>query len=213
MSPFTKAQPVAPHDADGEVMSQRHIFLAGAEFHFHPDHLDYRGVRWAFKVRYENVAGPNQYRRGPAESSYLPVVTTMSFLLLGAIKFWLHPAAYGAAAILPTAAMLVAAFGTAALAYVVNSYSSRGEYTTIPSVAGNILVARGKDHDKIIGAVQARRLERLRAFTAPDPANSPQEEAAKIQWLLDEGAITQAEHDRLAAALPTTQGIGTPLVE
>lgn len=213
MSPFTKAPSIAPHDADSEVISQRRIFLAGAEFHFHPDYLDYRGIRWAFKVRYENVAGPNQYRRGPAESSYFPIVMIISFLLLGAVKLWLHPATYGAAAIPPTAAMLLAAFGTAILAYLVSSYSSRGEYTTIPTVAGNILVARGKDHDKIVGAVQARRLERLRTFAASDPANSPQEEVAKFRWLLDEGAITQAEHDRLATALPTTQSIGAAVAE
>ena len=73
------------------------------------------------------------------------------------------------------------------------------EYTVIPTRNGNILVVTDKQHDSVIKKIQTERLKSLRLLSAPEPANSPNEELAKLKWLHEEGAITKDEFTRLCS--------------
>lgn len=83
-------------------------------------------------------------------------------------------------------------------------YLTHKEFTVIPARNGGILVVRDKQHDILINKLQAARLKSLRVLAAPDTANSPDEELAKLQWLRDEGAITAEECARLCSQTPGT---------
>src|SRR5262249_44001984 len=78
-------------------------------------------------------------------------------------------------------------------------YLMHKDYTVIASSNGNILVVKDKLHDAVIERLQACRVKRLRQLSAPDPANSPDEELFKLKLLLDEGAIAQDEYVELCS--------------
>jgi hypothetical protein len=62
-----------------------------------------------------------------------------------------------------------------------------------------MMVCRDKQHDDFLQRLQSGRLKGLRSLSAPNPANSPTEELAKLKFLRDEGAITDDEYKHLSA--------------
>ena len=179
--------------ASAEIISQRSI-AGGPVFHFNDSYLEYLGIEWDFKTKYENIAGPTDYRRTQTRD-WLPVGALFYLVFLAWVlvyrEHFPHYAMEGLHWLIPRAIGLLAV-----LAVVCGPlyYLTHKRFTVIPSRGGNIFVIRDNQHDAIIEKIQAARLHRLRQLSVPDPANSPEEELAKLEFLRDEGAISGDEH-------------------
>lgn len=188
-------------DANTDVISQRSI-TGGPVFHFNESYLKYFGVEWEFNAKYEEIAGPSQYRRSRSHDR-LGVFISLFMIVLCWIVLSrsqeLHFEADGLRWFIRTFGEFVAVpIAICIWAYFV----SRKEYTVVPAKNGNVLIAKDKKHDAIIERLQAERLKRLRSLSEPDPANSPQEELAKLKWLHDEGAISESEYTYRCSQVP-----------
>jgi hypothetical protein len=77
-------------------------------------------------------------------------------------------------------------------------------FTVLHSPKGRVLVIRNDPtHDQVLEEIDARRLRQRREWYAQvDPDNTPGREAAKFDWLRDEGVISDEEH---AAAMARIQ--------
>jgi hypothetical protein len=185
-----------------DFISQRSI-AGGPVFQFNDGYLEYTGFEWQFKTRYEDIAGPSQYRRTQTKD-LVPVGTFFYLIFLAWVLLYRehfpHYAMEGLHWFVRPAIILVAV-----LAAVCGPlyYLTHKRFTVIPTRSGNVFVVRDKQHDVIVKKIQAARLNRLRQLSAPDPANSPEEELAKLELLRDEGAITNDEYARLASQIVT----------
>jgi hypothetical protein len=197
-------------DEPDNTISQRRIG-GGPLFRFLDDHLAYCGVEWDFKVRYENIVSPSHYRRSKT-SDRLASIAFLYLMVLGLVILWRNPGPqYG----LEGLYMVARWFGGLISAIIVICGSlylaMHREYTVIATTNGNILVIKDKLHDAIIERLRVCRLKRLRELSAPDPANSPNEELAKFKWLQDEGAITREEYAELCARVEANAPAGKPI--
>ncbi|HUI98042.1 MAG TPA: SHOCT domain-containing protein [Xanthobacteraceae bacterium] len=184
------------------IVSQRSI-AGGATFRFNERHLDYFGREWDFKAKYEEIVGPAHYRRSKTPDR--PATLALMYLSGLAVVLLLrdHQPHYG-----PEGWhwFMRAVGGFIAVAVAICAtirYATHQEYTLVPTRSGNIVVVKGKQHDAIIAKLQACRLDGLRRLAAPNSANSPGEELAKLKWLRDEGAISDADFQQRCAAVAT----------
>ena len=181
-----------------DFMSQRSL-AGGPVFRFHDRYLEYCGIDRDFKVKYQDMVGPSQYRRG--RSSNLPKKLAFFYLILFALVMVYrdpgpHYGPEGWHWLLRSAGVF---FAVLVAVGVLLHYLTHREYTVVPCRSGNVLIVRDKRHDAIVQRLQAERLKALRLLSAPDPANSPEEEAAKLKWLREEGAISEDEYQHLHA--------------
>lgn len=184
--------------ANETIIDQR-SFVGGPVFRFCERHLEYDGTQFAFKIKYEDIAGPAQYLRG-ATSDWLPRFACIYLLILALVLLETRAGQYPRYGI--EGLRVVGAFGGIFIGILIAIcgslyYLTHKEFTIIPARNGNLLVVRDKQHDTIMEKLQTERLKSLRLLSAPDPANSPNEELAKLKWLQDEGAITEDEYRQL----------------
>jgi len=194
-------------NATNENTVDQRSLTGGPLFRFCERHLEYFGGEWAFKARYEDIAGPSQYLRG-ATADWPTRLAFFYLLILGLVLLQTRSGQYpqygseGLRAVGTFAGIFIGV-----LIAVCGSvyYLTHKEYTIIPVRIGgeraHILVLRNQQHDTIIHKLQTERLKSLRLLSAPDPANSPNEELAKLTRLRDEGAITEDEFRQLSSAL------------
>jgi hypothetical protein len=166
------------------VISHRSI-LGGPTFSFDGHHVDYLGIEWSFKAKYDAIGGPSQYRR--IQTSDVPAICALIYIILLAnVLLWTrssHYPAYGPEAWRVYGTFAIIFIGAAIVVCGSLYYVRHKEYTVVPSRNGNILVIRDKKHDAIIERLQAERLKSLRRLSVADPANSPNEELVKLKWL------------------------------
>ncbi len=163
-------------------------------FRFNERYLEYFGVEWDFKCRYEDIAEPSQYKR--TKTSDRPV--TFAFVFLIAVGLALlsrdHGPHYGLEGWNRLVNGLVIFIGVIIAVCVPFYLVTHKEYTIIPTKNGSLLIVRNKQHDAIVQKIQSARLIGLRLLAAPNPANSPNEELLKLKWLRGQGAITNEEY-------------------
>jgi hypothetical protein len=180
------------------LVSQRSI-AGGAVFRFNEDHLAYFGKEWDFKTKYQDIAAPSQYRRGTTTDR----IVRFTFIYLLILGFVLlsrdHDPHYGTEGwhwlLASMAGFVVVLIAVCWLLY----YFTHRDYTLIPTANGSLMVFRDNKHDAILQRVQSGRLKGLRSLSAPNSANSPTEELAKLKFLRDEGAITEDEYNHLCS--------------
>ena len=186
-------------DESATVISQRQWPRGGPVFHFGQEHLQYFGAHWDFKAKYEHIVGPSQYQRRKT-SDRLVAFTFFYLIVLALFLLWRDQAPhYGLDG---WYWFLRSAGGFIAITAVICGsayYLVHRDFTVVSSPSGNILVMRDRRHDTVIERLQSCRRRRLRQLSAPDPANSPEEELIKLKWLQDEGAITQDEYEELCS--------------
>jgi hypothetical protein len=174
----------------------------GPAFRFNEHHLDYFGTEWDFRAKYEEIAGPSQYRRNNT-SDRLTTFVFIYLMCLGMVLL-LHPGhspQYGMEGLRAVGTFMGIFIGVVTVICGSLYYLIHKEYTVVPTRNGNLMIVRDKRHDAVLHALQAARLKSLRALAAPDPANSPKEELVKLTWLRDEGAITEDEYAHLSARI------------
>jgi hypothetical protein len=186
-----------------ETIIDQHSFAGGPVFRFYERHLEYSGNEWDFKAKYQDIAGPSQYFRR-ATSDRLAVFTLAYLLVLALVLLQTRAGQYpqygweGLRAVGTFAGIFIGVL----IAICGSIYClTHKDYTIVPARNGNILVVRDKQHDAIIEKLQTERLKSLRLLSAPDLANSPSEELAKLNWLRDEGAITEEEYQHLCSQI------------
>jgi hypothetical protein len=188
---------------EGATVIRQRSIVGGPTFHFHAEHLDYCGIECGFRTKYEDIPGPGHYRRIKTSDRLVQFTAAyFAFLLLVLILRDQHPH------IGPEGwhwfVRVVGGFVAVAAAICGALYwAMHKEYTVVPARNGGILVVRDRQHDVIIAKLQACRLDGLRRLAAPDPANSPEEELAKLKWLRDEGAISDDEYRHFSAGVAT----------
>jgi hypothetical protein len=187
-------------DATTDTVSQRTL-AGGPQFRFHADHLEYFGIDRDFRTRYEHISGPGGYRRQKTSDKLTTFVSAYLIFLFLAILFRDPNPHYGAEGLSWAVRALGGVIAAVAAICVPLHYLTHKEFTVIPARNGGLLVVRDKQHDAIISKLQAARLKSLRALAAPDPANSPDEELAKLRLLREEGAITDEECLRLSSQI------------
>ena len=182
--------------ADAPIV-QRHGLVRPLKFCFAEDHLAYRGLTLAFKVRYEHI--PSALHYTPTETKPAIVRAIPLYLVAVALVLLLrdHHPRYGSVGF----EWFLKSMGAFVAVLVVTGIVLRrlfgGKGTLMETSSGKILVWKGRQHDEILQAIGTRRLAALRRLSAPDPANSPEEERRKLKWLFDEGAIDEEEFNRL----------------
>ena len=190
------------NDTNETIIDQR-SFAGGSVFRFCEHHLEYSGSEWDFKAKYEDMVGPSQYFR--RATSDRPTAFTFLYLLVLALVLLQTRAGqypqYGLEGL--RAVGTFAGIFIGVLIAICGSiyYLTHKDYTIVPARNGNIMVVRDKQHDAIIEKLQTERLKSLRLLSAPDLANSPSEELAKLNWLRDEGAITEEEYQHLCSQI------------
>jgi hypothetical protein len=77
---------------------------------------------------------------------------------------------------------------------------SSAAYSVHDTSEGKLYVLRGREHDRILEELDARRKKRLRDLHGDvNLSNGPEREVAKFKWLADQGAITKDERDQKIA--------------
>jgi len=191
------------NDTNETIIDQR-SFAGGPVFRFYERHLEYSGNEWDFKAKYQDIAGPSQYFR--RATSDRPAVFTLVYLLVLALVLLQTRAGqypqYGWEGLRAVGAFAGIFIGVSDRDLRVDLLSdAQGLYDCSRTERQHLLVVRDKQHDAIIEKLQTERLKSLRLLSAPDLANSPSEELAKLNWLRDEGAITEEEYQHLCSQI------------
>jgi hypothetical protein len=80
------------------------------------------------------------------------------------------------------------------------AYFSKVTYTVFRSDRGSIYVIQGKQHDKIIEELNARRKSQLLSWYGEvNPENDLEREIEKFKWLADQNIITNEESEQKIA--------------
>lgn len=84
----------------------------------------------------------------------------------------------------------------------------RRAYTVLPTSAGNLLIVKDAQHDRILTELQARRVAALRKSIVINPALPPWMEVKRFKCLREDGIISDEEfetyRERILAALEET---------
>lgn len=72
------------NDGTTEIVSQRSL-IGGPQFRFHEQYLEYFGLDWDFRTRYEHISGPSGYRRQKTSDRLTTLVFAYLCLLFLAI--------------------------------------------------------------------------------------------------------------------------------
>lgn len=83
--------------------------------------------------------------------------------------------------------------GTVCLAWF---YLTKVKYTVFQTERGGIFVIQGKDHEKIIDEIMARRNRQLLDWYGNiNYENDPEKEKSKFKWLCEQGVISSEDMD------------------
>jgi hypothetical protein len=183
-----------------ETISQWSI-AGGPVFQFNDSYLEYCGIEWQFKIRYEDILGPGHYRRVQTKDRL--VIATFFYLIFLAwiLVYREHFPYYAMEGLQWFEAPVIALVAVVTVVCGPLYYLTHKRLTLIPTMSGNIFVVLDRQHDAIIEKIQVARLSKLRQLSAPEPQNSTDEELAKLEFLRQEGAISDDECVRLASQL------------
>lgn len=157
------------------------------------DYVGQAGRRAGYNVRYESLPTPFYYKSLRPLDYYLllPLFAGGSF---GLLELLLHPQKQAnfvqtlhLILFVVALTLILCAIGLALRPFL------RKDYTVLPTTAGNIVIARRGDHDRIIAQLEERRLAALKKLAVIDPMGQPWTEVKKFRWLRDQGAISNEE--------------------
>jgi hypothetical protein len=169
-------------------------------FRFDEDSLHYAAQEWAFTVKNISLPPPTMYRRHAREPVEAMCFTLFAMLVVIGLS-WSDSPQYGFADLMSF--LMVIGFPLAVLAPIgiLLGWLFKAEYTVVPHENGDIWILKDQLHDDILKAVETARIRSLRKLTAPDLANSPDEEWAKLNWLRDQEVLSEKEFRSLLSLI------------
>jgi hypothetical protein len=180
---------------------------ARVELGLHPDYVEFsmagtRGNSTGFNVGYALLPNEFNYRTFRAGDSFV----LFPLLLVPALTMF--ELAIPQNPVYPTLGLMVVfGFICCAIGYGLRRVLRRA-YTVLPTSAGNLLVVKDAQHDRILTELQARRAAALRKSALINPVLSPWMELKRFNQLKDDGIISDEEfktyRERILAALEGT---------